>query len=154
MNARTIKLQVVSAALTLILCSLALAGPASAARGPGIVGSWVVNGQPDGPAPAFINLTTNGADGTVTNTDPLLGTGHGVWRRGTNGSFTVRFVTVTSPFNPIFPNTVITVTGEIKVDKKNDVAEGTFQTTFEDLNGVTLMPMSTGTVQFSRIAID
>ncbi len=116
----------------------------------GIVGAWTVEGQPDG-APPFLNTVTNHIDRTVVNADPLFGTGHGVWERIGKRKFAVKFVTITSPFHPLLPNTIITVEGEVKLAKSRDSASGDFETTFTDLNGNPIMPPSTGTIELSRI---
>ena len=141
---------------SLILVVLALASPstAEARHGyQGIVGAWIVEGQPDG-APPFTNVGTINRDGTTANADPLFGAGHGAWERIGPRRFAVRFVTITSPFNPVLPNTVITVNGELRLRWSRDSATGTFETTFTDLNGNPVMPPSTGTVEFTRITVD
>lgn len=141
---------------SLILMMLALASPETAEARPGnqgIVGAWVVDGQPDG-APPFRNIGTLHRDGTTVNADPVFGPGHGVWQRTGVRRFAVRFVTITSPFNPVLPNTVITVNGELTLRASRNSATGTFETTFTDLNGNPVMPPSTGTVEFTRIGIN
>ena len=140
----------------LILLTLTLASPQEAEAGPGhkgIVGAWIVDGQPDG-GPAFTNIGTLHRDGTTANADPVFGPGHGVWQRVGPRRFAVRFITIVSPFNPVLPNTIITVNGELKLDKSRNTATGSFETTFTDLNGNPVMPVSTGTVEFTRITIN
>lgn len=141
---------------SLILLTLALASPETADARPGqqgIVGAWIVDGQPDG-GPAFTNIGTLHRDGTTANADPVFGPGHGVWQRIGPRRYAVRFITIVSPFNPVLPNTIITVNGELKLDKSRNTAAGSFETTFTDLNGNPVMPLSTGTVNFTRIAIN
>ena len=144
------------AIVSLLLMMWVLASPETAEARPGhhgIVGAWIIDGQPDG-APPFTNVGTLHRDGTTANADPLFGSGHGVWERIGKRRFAVRFITITSPFNPILPNTVITVNGELKLGPSRDTATGTFETTFTDLNGNPVMPASTGTVNFTRITTD
>lgn len=141
---------------SLMLLTLAVAIPETAEARPahqGIVGAWIVDGQPAG-APAFRNIGTMHRDGTTANADPLFGPGHGVWQRIGMRRYAVRFVTIVSPFNPVLPNTIITVNGELTLDKSRNTATGSFETTFTDLNGNPVMPPSTGTVNFTRITIN
>ena len=154
MNIATTMTKCTIASLILVMLTLASPSTAEARHGyPGIVGAWVVDGQPDG-APAFRNIGTLHRDGTTSNADPLFGSGHGVWERIGPRRFAVRFVTITSPFNPVLPNTVITVNGELRLRPNRDSARGTFETTFTDLGGNPIMPPSTGTVRFTRITVD
>lgn len=120
----------------------------------GLVGSWTIAGQPDGPSPGFVNVFTSGRDGTMINTDPLFGTGHGVWSRTGKRTYAVRFVTLTSPFNPVFPDTVITVIGQLRLDPSGQTAAGTFETTFTDLNGNPIIPPAGGTISATRINLN
>ena len=141
---------------SLILVMFALATPEAAEARPahqGIVGAWIVDGQPDG-APPFRNIGTLHRDGTTTNADPVFGPGHGVWERIGVRRYAVRFVTIVSPFNPVLPDTIIIVNGELTLDASRNTATGSFETVFTDQNGNPVMPVSTGTVKFTRIAID
>ena len=141
---------------TLVVLTLMLAMPEAAESRhghQGIVGAWIVDGQPDG-GPAFTNIGTFHRDGTTANADPVFGPGHGVWQRVGPRRFAVRFITIVSPFNPVLPNTIITVNGQLKLDKSRNTATGSFETTFTDLDGNPVMPVSTGTVEFTRITIN
>ena len=118
-----------------------------------LVGSWVVVGTPNTGAPPFTNLGTIHKDGTIVNSDPDFGGGHGVWKRVGDRKYAVRFLTLvpgTSPFFP--PYSLITVKGVITVGKGGDTASGPFFTTFEDPNG-NLLFTSEGTVDFTRIKL-
>ncbi|MEL7187308.1 MAG: hypothetical protein AAFN50_12890 [Pseudomonadota bacterium] len=140
-----------------VLLTLAIATPELAEASPGqkgIVGAWVIEGQPDGGGPGFINIGAIHRDGTMSNADPLFGAGHGVWKRSGRRSFAVRFVTIVSPFNAILPNTIITVNGNLYLDKSRKLVTGDFETTFTDLDGNPVMPVSTGTIKLTRITTD
>ena len=119
------------------------------------VGSWTVVGSPNPPgSPTFSNLGTIHRDGTIVNSDPAFGGGHGVWKRAGARKYKVKFLTLVPPNDPFFPpNAVITVTGVITLDRGGDTASGPFHTTFEDENG-NLLFASEGTVAFTRIKLN
>ena len=113
----------------LLVFIVALAGPqaAFADRAPGktLVGAWEVfidsneppagpgeaPGDPDGVPDAF-DITVINRDGTVSNSDPALGTGHGIWRRLGASQFEVKFKTPVPLVNALqqLPGTTLTVT--------------------------------------------
>ena len=119
------------------------------------VGSWTVFGSPSSPgAPTFSNLGTIHRDGTIVNSDPVFGSGHGAWKRVGARQYKVRFLTLVPPNDPFFPpNAVITVTGVITLHRGGNTASGPFQTTFEDEDG-NLLFTSEGTVAFTRIRLN
>lgn len=154
MNTATTLMKCTVTTLILLTLTLAIPDAAEARQGhQGIVGAWIVDGQPDG-GPAFTNIGTLHRDGTTANADPVFGPGHGVWKRVGPRRFAVRFITIVSPFNPVLPNTIITVNGELTLDRSRKTATGSFETSFTDLNGNPVMPVSTGTVKFTRITIN
>lgn len=144
---------------TVIVLFLSAATPQDAFAGHGwrtLVGSWDVAVTPDGPPP-FRNLTTINWPGTIINTDPVFGGGHGAWKRIGKRTFKVRFLhqvtpeaAETLPFPAII--TSVTVTGTITVGDSGDTASGPFFTIFFDAAG-NKFPL-TGTVEFTRIKVD
>ncbi len=145
----------IAAALTILIGSTIPQDANAEHRRQSIVGSWTIEGTPNQPgAPSFVNLGSIHRDGTVVNSDPVFGSGNGIWRRVGPRSFEVKFLTLVPPNDPFFPpNTLITVRGEITVNRRGRVATGTFDTTFEDENG-NLLLATDGTVTFTRIRFD
>ena len=140
----------------LLVMALALPGSQSAlAEGqPGktMVGSWVVTINSDFGPPA-IDVTTVNRDGTMSNSDALFGTGHGVWRHAGASTFAFKFMTpilVTAGFPP---GAMLTVTGSATVNAGSMAASGPFQATVTDPSGFALFGFS-GTVDFARISMD
>lgn len=85
-------------------------------------------GDPDGVPDAF-DITVVHRDGTVSNSDPALGTGHGIWRRLGASQFELKFKTLV-PFINAFqqlPGTTLTVTTkDLTVHADGMTATGTF----------------------------
>ena len=125
---------------------VALAGfqAAFADRAPGktLVGAWEVlidsneppagpgeaPGDPDGVPDAF-DITVINRDGTVSNSDPALGTGHGIWRRLGASQFELKFKTPVPLVNALqqLPGTTLTVTTkDLTVHADGMTATGTF----------------------------
>jgi hypothetical protein len=146
---------IVTAALTMLFGTLhpqqALADDTS------IVGSWVVQVFPNPPGPPpFKNLSTLTKDGGNINYDPTFGGGHGVWEKVGNRTYAVKFLTLVPPgFDPPFPpETTITVSGPLTLNKQGDELTGPFQTVFTHPTTGEEIASFTGTVVLTRITID
>jgi hypothetical protein len=112
-----------------LFASLALCGAANA-DGYGTAGVWDVYITPDGaPGPVAVNRVHFDQDGTLTNIDPLYGTGLGTWehtpRRG-YASEIVHYFNAGTLINPI-PGKVVIIGAGQHID--SDTAEGEFTTT-------------------------
>ncbi len=118
-----------------------------------IVGSWTVSGTPDFGEP-FENIGTFHRDGTVVNSDPVFGGGHGVWKRIGPRRYQVRFLTLVPPNNPFFaPNVVIEVRGVVRLNRWGEKASAPFVTTFTDPDG-NLLLTTTGRIELTRITLN
>ncbi len=118
-----------------------------------IVGSWMVSGTPDFGDP-FENIGSFHRDGTVVNSDPVFGGGHGVWERVGPRRYEVRFLTLVPPNNPFFaPNVVIEVRGVVRLHRGGKTASAPFVTTFTDPNG-NLLLTTTGRIELTRITLN
>ena len=89
--------------VTLLLSATAILGGAPASAGwvgPQLAGAWEITGTPDpggcGPSDTFVNVVTISADGSITNVDPVVGTGVGSSYRLGN-KFVVGFFGFLSP---------------------------------------------------------
>lgn len=137
--------RIISMAAALVFI-VVLAGPQAAmadgAPGKTLVGTWEVYidsmepptepGEPplppDGIPDAF-DITVVNRDGTVSNSDPALGTGHGIWRRLGASKFEMKFTTPVPIVNALqqLPGTTLTVTTkDLTVDADGVTATGTF----------------------------
>ena len=124
---------------------------ASAAGWPpkGIVGTWIVEGQPDpssGVEP-FVNIATAGrngltlGDGTVVNVDPTVGTAVGTWKHAGGPTYTTTFSGFLTPALRYVVRATLNVTG--------DTFTGPFNAEVLDLDG-NLLFQYTGTVNGVR----
>lgn len=118
------------------------------------VGSWIVDVSPNLPGPLpFKNLATIGREGTIVNSDPDFGGGHGVWARTGRRHFATKFLTLIPPDDPSFPpNTTITVVGNVTLDHGGNTAGGPFVTEFSDADGNVFFAFD-GEVEFTRISL-
>lgn len=126
---------------------------ADASPGKTLVGTWEVMIISDVVPPA-VDTTVVHRDGTVSNWDPILGTGNGIWRRLGASRYEVKFKTLVL-FNNIFglfPGSTLTVTAVLEVDDKGNAASGPFMANLEP-DGQTI-PDFSGTVFFSRMTFD
>jgi hypothetical protein len=108
--------------LAWIAIPLALSVSQASANGwlpKGIVGTWVVEGQPNpgsGVAP-FVNIATAGrnglspGDGTVVNVDPTVGTAVGTWKHAGGLAYTVTFSGFLAPELRYVVRATVNVTG-------------------------------------------
>ena len=152
-NTRTSYTTAVFALATVILLGTMAPRAAFADHQRTIVGSWMVSGTPDVGAP-FVNIGTFHRDGTVVNSDPVFGGGHGVWKRVGPRKYEVRFLSLVPPNNPFFaPNVVIEVRGVVRLNRRGKKASAPFVTTFTDPNGNLLMT-STGRIELTRITLN
>lgn len=120
-----------------------------------LVGSWFVVISPDlGGPPPFTNLATLNRDGTIVASDPVLGSGHGAWKRTGKRDFEIKFLTLVDPNDPSFPpNTTLTVRAFLTVDGSGDEANGTVIGEFSDSAGNVFFVIA-GDVSFTRIEVD
>jgi len=119
-----------------------------------LVGSWVVHVANNLGLPPAVDLTTVNRDGTMTNSDPQFGTGHGVWKRVGDSNFAIKFKTpilLSSPLAP--PGSILTVTGTVTVEAGGKTASGPYEAVVRDAAGNILFPFF-GMVNFARISID
>jgi hypothetical protein len=115
----------------------------------GIVGLWVVEGQPDAGSgvPPFVNIATAARDGfslgegTVVNVDPTAGTAVGNWKYAGGSAYKVRFSGFLAPEVRYVVRATLNVTG--------DTFTGPFAAEVLDLNGVVLFQYG-GTVNGAR----
>ena len=115
----------------------------------GIVGLWVVKGQPDpgsGVAP-FVNIATAAHDGpspgegTVVNVDPMVGTAVGTWKHAGGWAYTASFSGFLAPEVRYVVRATLNVTG--------DTFTGPFQAEVLDLDGNLLFQYG-GTINGER----
>jgi hypothetical protein len=113
-----------------------------------VVGSWIVNVMPDqpGPPPAT-NMATLISGGTIVNTDPEFGTGHGIWKKTGPWEFAVKFLHLVPAGHPVGEGT-LTVTATGTVDKEGNTQTARFTTVFDTTN---FQATVTGTVVLTRI---
>ena len=119
-----------------------------------LVGSWTVVVTSNLGLPPVIDLTTVNRDGTMTNSDAMFGTGHGVWKRAGDSQFAFKFMTpilLTASLAP--PGSMLTVAGTLTVDKGGATAFGPYEAVVEHPAIGLVLPFA-GTVSFARISID
>ena len=162
------RIKSISAILVFVI-ALVVSQAALADRSPGktLVGAWVVEIVPVGLEPA-VDITVIHKDGTVSNSDSKLGTGHGIWKRlGAKqeseeeggkvispSTFQVRFKTPILEGNSLgIPGGfILTVTATVTLDQSGNAATGPFVTTIgpPGFPG----PGFVGEVRFARISLD
>ena len=110
--------------VAVFLCTAPMQNAVADSAGLTLVGSWIVDVSPNPPGPPpFANLATIGRDGTIVNSDPIFGGGHGVWTQKGRRQFATRFLHLVSPDDPNFPpNTAITVVGHVTLDRGGNTA--------------------------------
>jgi hypothetical protein len=115
-----------------LVVSLGALTPVDATAGQkSLVGSWIVDVTPDQPGPPpFRNLVTITSDGTIVNTAPEFGTGHGISKKTGPREFAGKFLHLVPVGHP-FGEGTITVTSTLTVDKDGDTATGPFTTVFD-----------------------
>lgn len=129
----------------------------------GFVGAWRVTVTPT-KGPAFVNLSTYGADGTVLNSGapvmPVPGapskqtlgsTGHGAWLSTGADTADVVFVVLQSDQAGNFLGTV-TVQATLRLGSDDETWDGTFMTTIADPAGKVMAQFS-GKVHATRITV-
>lgn len=123
-------------------------------HGKTLVGSWTVLVTSNLGLPPVTDLTTVNRDGTMTNSDAMFGTGHGVWKRVGASRFAFKFMTpilLTAPLAP--PGSMLTVSGILTVDQGGATAFGPYDAVVENPAFGFVLPFE-GTVSFARISID
>jgi hypothetical protein len=125
-----------------------------------LVGSWTVLVTSNLGLPPVTDLTTVNRDGTMTNSDAMFGTGHGVWKRVGKSQFEFKFMTpilltasLVPPGSGFPPGSILTVTGTLAVDKGGATAFGPYEAVVEHPAIGPVMSFA-GTVAFARISID
>jgi hypothetical protein len=93
-----------------------------------IVGSWIVHvtvTSPEG-VPPFDNLTAFFADGTTLSSEPVEGTGYGVWKRVALRTYSSKFLTIVPPnFGNVPAGSIDTlIGGPILLNAQGDELEG------------------------------
>lgn len=141
----------------ILIFILALTGTeavfADPSPGKTLVGAWEVTIVSDVLPPA-IDTSIVHRDGTMSNWDPALGTGNGIWRRLGASRYELKFKTLVL-FNNVFglfPGSTLTVTAEVEVDKGGKSASGPFTANLEP-DGQAI-PDFSGTVFLSRMTFD
>lgn len=140
--------------LFVIMLALTMAPNALADGKPGktMVGSWVVTINSDQMPPA-VDITTVNRDGTMSNSDAMFGTGHGVWKRTGDSNFAFKFMTPILATAGFPPGTMLTVSGSATVADGAMSATGPFNAVVADASGFVFFGFS-GSVDFARITID
>jgi hypothetical protein len=150
---RVTKMLMLYALFTILL---AVTGTPSALAGaqPGktMVGSWVVTINSDFGPPA-IDIATVNRDGTMSNSDALFGTGHGVWKHAGASTFAFKFMTPILMTAGFPPGAILTVKGSATVNDGAMDASGPFEALVTDPSGFVIFGFS-GTVDFARIVIE
>jgi hypothetical protein len=152
---------------TSILAMLLLAAVQPAlADEPGrtLVGSWEVFITNNAGLPPALDLSTVNRDGTMTNSDSLFGTGHGVWKHAGKGKFNMKFrtpilATASGPpfFFPFPPGSILTVTATATVAEDGMTAFGPYQAAVHAPDGsgeVVQVFGFDGNIALSRVTID
>ena len=151
------------AASSLALLVLACFQPALADEpGRTLVGTWEVSITNNQGLPPALDLSTVNRDGTMTNSDSLLGTGHGVWKRVGKGQFKMKFRTpilATASGPPFFfpLGSVLTVTATAMVAEDGMTAFGPYVAVIHapnGLGGIDLIFGFEGDIALSRLTID
>jgi len=143
----SVRIHALSAFLAVVI-ALTGSQAALADRSPGktLVGTWEVlvfaapdceNVSPLPPpdaVPATVDISVVNRDGTVTNTDPVLGTGHGIWKRVSHSTFKMKFKTPVMFINifDLLPTTTLTISVDnLTVARGGMTAIGTFEADIE-----------------------
>lgn len=142
-------------AMLVFIFALAGSQAAVADRSPGktLVGTWEVTIVSEVLPPA-IDTTVVHRDGTVSNWDPILGVGNGIWRHLGDSRYEVKFKTLVLANNVfgLFPGSTLTVTAVVEVDKKGKTASGPF--TAELVPDEQTISSFSGNVFFSKMMFD
>ena len=120
-----------------------------------LVGSWEVLVTNEQGLPPAVDITVVNRDGTMSNSDGIFGTGHGVWERVGASQFAFKFKTPILALNMFNfpPGSMLTVTGTMTVDKGGATASGPYTAVILDAFGNSLFGFD-GRVFFTRISID
>jgi hypothetical protein len=139
-----------------ILIAVAAIPDAAANYQPGktLVGSWEVLITNEQGLPPAVDVTMVNRDGTMSNSDGIFGTGHGVWKHAGASQFAFKFKTPILALNILNfpPGSMLTVTGTLTVDKDGATASGPYTAVILDSAGNSLLGFD-GSVFFTRISI-
>ncbi len=160
-------LKLIRTIATSSLALLILAGPQPAlADEPGrtLVGTWEVLISNSQGLPPALDLSTVNRDGTMTNSDSLFGTGHGVWKRAGSGQFRMKFrtpilATASGPpfFFPFPLGSILTVTATATVAEDGMTAFDPYQAVVhapDGSGGVVQVFGFEGEIALSRVTVD
>lgn len=152
----------------MLVCVFVLAGPQAAAAdgAPGntLVGVWEVSIYPfasfcetppgELPDPAAVDISVVNRDGTVSNSDSLFGTGHGLWRRLANMKHEMRFKTpvLARPALGVPEGIILTVDTDLTLTTGGIEACGTFEGFFVPAHPF-FGEFFAGTVIFKRVVL-
>ena len=149
----------ISSLVAFLVAVFTLAGTqvATADDSPGktLVGAWEVLITNTIGLPPAVDVTVVNRDGTMSNSDALLGTGHGAWKRIGKSRFSYKFKTpvlLTNPFG-FPPGSMLTVSGILTVDAGGMTASGPYDFVVVSPSGVVLLALD-GTVFNTRIVPD
>jgi hypothetical protein len=149
----------ISSLVAFLIAVFTLAGTqvATADDSPGktLVGAWEVLITNNVGLPPAVDIAVVNRDGTMSNSDAVLGTGHGAWKRIGNSRFSYKFKTpvlVTNLFG-FPPGSMLTVSGTLTVDAGGMTASGPYDFVVISPFGDVLLAFD-GIVFFSRILPD
>ena len=145
--------------IALVLVGIAVAAGSADAHaggvGPKLAGVWETVGTPDPntclPPPStapFVNVSTIGLDGTVTNVDPDVGTGVGGAYRVRGKRYVLGFFGFLSPAPGVLLR--YEVQGRLKLVNRGHFV-GRFRTIFSDPNGIGPDCVFEGTIEGHRL---
>ena len=120
-----------------------------------LVGSWEVLVTNEQGLPPAVDITVVNRDGTMSNSDGIFGTGHGVWKHVGASQFAFKFKTPILANNILGfpPGLMLTVSGTMTVDKGGATASGPYNAVVLDAFGNFFFGFD-GRVFFTRISID
>ena len=153
----------------MLVCVLALSAPqlaaADGASGNTLVGVWEVGIFPfqslcDAPPSDFtgaaaVDISVINRDGTMSNSDSLFGTGHGLWRRVAKMKHAMKFKTpvLTRPVLGVPEGIILTVETDLTLTTGGMAACGTFEGFFVPDHPF-FGGFFAGTVIFKRVVLE
>lgn len=122
-----------------------------------LVGTWIVDINSPMLPPAT-DITVVNRDGTLSNSDSLLGTGHGIWRQLGNSTFEMKFITpvlavLNTTGTAFFPGVTLTITTkDLTLEQGGMAASGTFEADLEP--DQPNFPDFEGEIRFTRMTFN